>query len=327
MKINGGKFLITGGVSLIGSHITEQLLEAGAREIILFDNYSLGSPDLIKDLLKDKRIKLVRGDITRINELYDALEGVDGVFAAAAFLTLPFSENPALGLNVNVMGQLNVYEACRYQNVKKVIFSSSVATYGDPQPELTDEDGSFRFHTMQPASVLYGTTKIIGETLGRLYSSKHNVNSISLRYSTVYGERQHYRGINALYIIKTYDQLIAGEQPIIPGDGSEVHDYVHVADVARANLMAMESDVTGETFNVATGQATSLNRLVEIIGALVGSDIKPDYKETEGQVRVTTSSELNFSIEKIEQMLDWSPQVSIEDGIERVVRWRQGQSN
>lgn len=323
MKIKNGKFLITGGVSLIGSHISEQLLNAGAREIILFDNYSFGSTDLIQDLLKDKRIKLVRGDITKMNELYDALEGVDGVFAAAALLTSSFGQNPVMGLNVNVMGQLNVYEACRYQGVKKVIFSSSVSTYGDPQSELIDEETSFRFHTNTPASILYGSSKIIGETLGKFYSSKYGVQSIALRYATVYGERQHYRAINALYIIKTYDQIVAGKQPIIPGDGTEVHDYIHVADVAMANLMAMESDVTAETFNVATGQATSLNRLVEIITGLVGSDLKPDYQEFEGQARGTSSSQLNFSIEKIQRLLNWSPQIAIEDGIERVINWRQ----
>lgn len=325
MKIEGGKFLITGGVSLIGSHITEQLMAAGAREIVLFDNYSLGSPDMIKDILDDPRVKLVRGDITRINELYDALDGVDGVFAAAAFLTLPFSQNPGLGLTVNAIGQFNVYEACRYRGVKKVVFSSSVAAYGDPEPNLTDEDTPFRWHTMQPAGVLYGTTKILGETLGRLYSARHGVQSISLRYATVYGERQHYRGVNALYIIETYDKLVQGQRPVIPGDGSEVHDYVHVSDVARANLMAMASDVTGESFNVATGKATTLNRIVEIVAGVLGSDLKPEYRETAGQVRVTTSGVLDFSVAKIERMLGWTPQVSIEEGIERLVRWRQSQ--
>ncbi|MEW5423545.1 NAD-dependent epimerase/dehydratase family protein [Amorphus sp. 3PC139-8] len=326
MKIKDGKFLITGGVSLIGSHITEQLLAAGAGEVMLFDNYSLGSPDLIADLLKDERVTLVRGDITRINELYDALDGVDGLFAAAAFLTLPFSQNPGLGLNVNAIGQFNVFEACRYRGVKKVIFSSSVATYGDPESGLIDEDTPFRWHTMQPAGVLYGTTKILGETLGNLYSARHGVNSVSLRYATVYGERQHYRGVNALYIIKTYDELVQGRRPVIPGDGSEVHDYVHVADVARANLMAMESDVTGESFNVATGKATSLNRLVEIISDIIGTDLKPEYKETAGQVRVTTSSTLDFSIERIERAVGWKPEISIEDGIARLIRWRQSQA-
>ncbi|MAS04977.1 MAG: epimerase [Ahrensia sp.] len=325
MQIKDGKFVITGGISLIGSHIAEQLLEAGASEIVLFDNYSLGSTDMIGHLIGNPAIKLVRGDITRINELYDAFDGVSGVFATAGYLTLPFSQNPGLGITVNALGHYNILEASRYQGVGKVIFSSSVACYGDPEPGLIDEERPFRFHTMQPAGVMYGSTKILGETLGQLYSARHGVQSVSLRYATVYGERQHYRGVNALYIIDTFDKMAKGERPIIPGDGSEVHDYIHVADVARANVMAMESDVTAEAFNVATGKATSLNRLVEIIGKVIGADIKPEYKETAGQVRVTTSSALDFSIEKIDRMIGWKPQVSIEDGIERLIRWRQGQ--
>jgi len=325
MKIEDGKFLITGGVSLIGSHITESLLSRGAREVVLFDNYSLGSPDTIADLLGDPRVRLVRGDITRLNELYDALDGVDGVFAAAAFLTLPLSQNPMLGVGVNVMGQINVCEACRYRGVKKVIFSSSIATYGEPEPELVTEDTPFRWQGLQPGGVIYGSSKIIGENLGRLYESRYGLKSVSLRYATVYGERQHYRGVNALYIIETYDRLIAGQRPIIPDDGSEVHDYVHVADVARANVMAMESDVSGESFNVATGIPTSLNRLVEIVAGIVGSDLKPEYKNLPGQVRVTTTDKLDISIEKIGRVLGWRPQVGIEEGIARVIRWRQSQ--
>ncbi|MFY0634269.1 MAG: NAD-dependent epimerase/dehydratase family protein [Vannielia sp.] len=325
MQIKGNKFMVTGGVSLIGSHVTEQLLEAGASEVVLFDNYSLGTTEMIGHILEDSRVKLVRGDITRMNELYDALEGTSGIFAIAGFLTLPFSANPALGLTVNALGHVNVLEAARYRGVGKVIFSSSVATYGDPEPGPIDESRPFRFHTMTPPGVLYGSTKIIGEQLGRLYSERYGVQSVSLRYATVYGERQHYRGVNALYIIDTYDKLMRGERPQIPGDGSEVHDYIHVADVARANLMAMESDVTAEALNVATGQATSLNRLFQIIAGIVGSDLTPDYGDKAGAVRVTTSSELDFSIGKIKQMIGWEPQVSIEDGIARLIAWRKAQ--
>ncbi len=325
MKIKGGTFMVTGGISLIGSHVTEQLLEQGAKGVILFDNYSLGTTDMIGHILKDHRVRLVRGDITRVGELYNALDGVDGIFAIAGFLTLPFSANPELGITVNALGHVNVLEAARYRGVKKVIFSSSVATYGDPEPGLIDETRPFRFHIMTPPGVLYGSTKIMGEQLGRLYSDRYGVQSVSLRYATVYGERQHYRGVNALYIIDTYDKLMKGERPQIPGDGSEVHDYIHVADVARANLMAMDSDVTAEAFNVATGTATTLNRLFEIIAGIVGSDLTPEYGDKAGAVRVTTSSQLDFSIGKIGRMIGWKPEVSIEDGIARLIDWRRAQ--
>ncbi|WP_339948226.1 NAD-dependent epimerase/dehydratase family protein [uncultured Albimonas sp.] len=324
MTLKGGRFVVTGGISLIGSHVAEQLLAAGASHVALLDNFSLGSTEMIGHLLDDPRVTLVRGDITRLNELMDAFEGAAGVFAIAGFLTLPFSANPGLGIEVNALGHFNILEAARHRGVKKVVFSSSVATYGDPEPGLIDETRPYRFHTMSPPGVLYGATKIIGETLGRLYSDRHGVRSVSLRYATVYGERQHYRGVNALYIIEAYDRIARGEAPVIPGDGSEVHDYVHVSDVARANLMAMDSDVTGEVFNVATGKATSLNRLVEIVNEVTGANIAPVYQETAGAVRVTTSSELTFSIDKIAKAIGWAPEVSIEEGIARLIAWRRG---
>lgn len=323
MKIEGGKFIVTGGISLIGSHVADQLLAVGAGEVVLLDNFSLGSTDMIGHLLDDKRVSVLRGDITRLSELLNAFTGADGVFAIAGLLTLPFSKSPGLGIDVNALGHFNVLEAARHQGVRKVIFSSSVAAYGDPEPGLIDETRPYRFHTMSPPGVLYGATKIIGETLGRLYSDRHGVDCVSLRYSTVYGERQHYRGVNALYIMETYDKISRGEAPVIPGDGSEVHDYVHVSDVARANVMAMESDATGEAFNVATGQATSLNRLVEIICDVTGTDIRPVYRDKDGAVRVTTSSALDFSIEKIRKAIGWEPEVSIEEGIARLIAWRR----
>ncbi|MEL3888870.1 NAD-dependent epimerase/dehydratase family protein [Ferrovibrio sp. MS7] len=322
MKLNGGKFVVTGGASLIGSHVAEQLLEQGAAQVVLLDNYALGSPDTVRFLLGNPRVKLVRGDLLNVNELFDAFEGADGVFAIAGFLTLPLSQNPRLGLAVNVEGQQNLYEACRYRNVKKVVFSSSIAVYGDPAPGLIDEASASHLASFQPATALYACTKLIGENLGKLYSQRHGIQSISLRYATVYGERQHYRGINALYIMENYDRIKRGEAPVIPDDGLEVHDYVHVSDVARANLLAMASDVTGESFNVATGVATTLNRIVEILLQVSGSPLKPVYKQNTAQVRSSVTNELNFSRDKIASMLGWKPEVSIEDGIRRLLEWR-----
>lgn len=325
MKIAEGKFVVTGGASLIGSHVAEQLLSQGAREVVLLDNFSLGNPETVKSLVGNPRVKLLRGDILRINELYDAFEGCDGVFAIAGFLTLPLSQNPSLGLAVNVEGQVNIFEACRYRNVKKVVFSSSVAVYGDPAPGLVDEQAPAQLSSFQPAAALYACTKLIGENLCKLYSAKHGIQAIGLRYSTVYGERQHYRGVNALYIMENYDRIARGEAPVITGDGSEVHDYIHVADVARANVMAMASDVTGESFNVVTGVATSLNRLVEILLSITSSSLKPEFKTGGGSVRSSVTDQLDFSRAKIEKMLGWVPEVSIEEGIRRLLEWRKAQ--
>ena len=325
MDIAGGRFVITGGASLIGSHVADQLLAKGAREVVLLDNFSLGTPQAVAHLQGDDRVKLVRGDILRINELYDAFKGADGVFAIAGFLTLPLTQNPPLGLAVNVEGQVNVFEACRYAGVKKVIFSSSIAAYGEPGEALIDEDSPSNLAPFQPGAMLYSCTKLIGEALCKLYAARHGVQAVALRYSTVYGERQHYRGVNALYIIENYDRIVRGERPTLPGDGSEVHDYVHVADVARANVMAMASDVSGEVFNVVTGEQTTVKRIVEILLDITGSKLEPELKSAGGAVKSTSGSVLDLSREKIDKMLGWRPEVSIEAGLKRLIDWRKSQ--
>ncbi len=326
MRIAGNKFLITGGVSMIGAQITEHLLKADVREVVLFDNYSLSSPEMVGELARDPRVKLVRGDILRVNELFDALDGVGGVFATAGFLTLPLTLNPCLGIAVNVQGMVNVHEACRYRKVDKVVFSSSVATYGETGADTTEESSPWNWSKQQPGAALYGASKIMGENIGRLYEDRYGVKSISLRYSSVYGERQHLRAVNSVYIVDTYDRIARSERPIIPDDGLEVHDYIHVADIARANLMAMESDVSRESFTVATGEATTLNRLVEIILKITGSNLKPEYKTLQGKIRAATSKTMRFSNAKIARMIDWRPEIPLEDGIARLIRWRENEA-
>jgi UDP-glucose 4-epimerase len=326
MKIAGGKFVITGGASLIGSHVADALLAQGAGEVVLLDNFSLGTPETVAHLVGDARVALLKGDILRVNELYDAFKGASGVFAIAGFLTLPLSQNPPLGLAVNVEGQVNTFEAARYAGVKKVVFSSSIAAYGEPEGDkLIDESAPANLAGYQPGSMLYSCTKLIGEALCKLYSQKHGVDAIALRYATVYGERQHYRGVNALYIIQNWDRITRGERPVLPGDGSEVHDYIHVADVARANVMAMASDVTGEVFNTVTGVETTVKRIAEILLEIAGSDLAPVYADEAGAVKATSSASLKLSREKAKRMLGWEPEVSVEQGVRRLTKWIEAQ--
>jgi UDP-glucose 4-epimerase len=323
MDIKGGRFLLTGGASLIGSHVTGQLLDGGAATVVLFDNYSLGSPEIAAALGRDPRVQVVRGDILRPNELYDALDGIDGVFALAAFLTLPLSQNPVLGMDVNVRGMMNVLEACRYRGVKKVVFSSSVATFGDPDTTDVDEDTPFRWQKSQPATTLYGATKIIGECLGRLYKDRYGIDFVGLRYSTVYGERQHLRGINAIYIVEAYEAIKANQRPVLPGDGTQAYDYVYAGDVARANVMSMASAVSGESFIVATGVDTSLNEVVQILNKLTQKNLQPEYRTDPSKPRTAMKPKLGYSPAKAKRLLGWEPQVGIEQGIERLIAWTE----
>lgn len=321
MEIHGKQFLVTGGASLIGSHIADKLLAQGAKGVRLFDNLSLGSESAIAPLLADKRVEFVKGDILRPSQLMDAMNGIDGVFAVAGFLTLPLSKDPWTGIDVNVRGHQTLLDACRWSGVKKVVFSSSAAVYGVPMGGTIRETDPFNTQDLQPGGAIYGATKIIGEQLCRIYEQRFGLKFVALRYCTVYGERQHYRGVNALYVIEAYDRIKKGLSPILPGNGKEVHDYVYVGDVARANVMAMNSDVSGESFTIATGVETTLNDLVAIILDLAGSKLKPEYKDDPTRFRFTATEELRYSREKAERLLGWKPEVGVREGVRRLIEW------
>ena len=194
-EIAGSRFLITGGVSLIGSHITDALLAAGAIEVRLFDNLALGTPEMIRHLEGDPRVTLIRGDVLRLNELIDAAQNVTGVFALAAFLTLPLSRNVPLGIAVNTQGVVNTLEAARIAHAEAghsfvVDFHLWHVDGGDDH-----EETPFTSAGQQPATNLYGTSKLMGEALCAHYAKAYRVEYNALRFSSVYGERQHARAV------------------------------------------------------------------------------------------------------------------------------------
>ena len=321
--LSSGKFVIVGGASLLGSHIGEQLLAAGARQVVLVDNFSLGTPDSVQFMLADKRCTLVRGDMLRLNELFDPFSDADGVFAVAGFLGMPMAANPWMGLDVNVRGMQNLLEASRVQRVKKVVFSSSVGIYGVVGDSMVDEDAPFRWQSLSPSVQMYGATKIIGESLGRIYKDKYGLDFMGLRYTSVYGERQHVRAINATRIMEAYASIKAGKRPVLPGNGSQVNDFVYVGDVASANLMAMESDATCEGINIATGVQTSLNRMVQIINDVCKTDLLPEYRDDPSRPVVNATTTLSFSREKAKRLIGWEPKVPVEEGIRRLIEWNE----
>jgi UDP-glucose 4-epimerase len=323
-EIAGARFLITGGVSLIGSHITDALLAAGAVEVRLFDNLALGTPDMIRHLEGDPRVTLVRGDVLRLNELIDATQNITGVFALAAFLTLPLSRNVPLGIAVNTQGVVNTLEAARIAHAKRVILSSSISAYGTSTADSITEETPFTGAGQQPATNLYGASKLMGEALCAHYAKAYRVEYNALRFSSVYGERQHARAVNAVFIAEAYDAISRGERPVILGDGREVHDYVYVTDVANACLAAMSSRSSGNVLNVATGVDTNLNRVVELLlAACATPNLTPEHREDTRAVKSASVDHLRFSRAKAEKAIGWQPKVPIEEGIKRYVAWRR----
>lgn len=329
MQIDGKRFLLTGGASMIGTRTTELLLAQGAREVVLFDNLSFDKPDgTVATLCATGRVTLVQGDVLDPKALALACQGVDGVFALAGFMSAGIAKDPALGLDVNIRGTHHVLQACVARKVARLVFASSSAAYGyGAIGGAIREEEPFHSDRVPAPPALYGASKVIGEQLCHLYRAQHGLPFVALRYSTVYGERQHYRSTNALYIIEAYDRVARGEPPILYGDGSETKDFVYVGDVARANVLAMASDATGEAFNISGGRELTTRYLAETILRIAGSTLVPEYRTvpTSG-FRITTDGPFHYDNAKAQRMLGWSPEVSIEDGIARMIAWRRASS-
>jgi UDP-glucose 4-epimerase len=323
----GMTYLITGGASLIGSHIADRLLADGAREVRLLDNYSLGTPATIAHLDGNPRVKAVRGDILRLPDLLEATTGVDGVFALAGFLTLPMSQDPLGGLSVNVIGMANTLEACRFSAVRRLIFSSSVAVYGNAPTFPITEETAYVSTGLQPPSLLYSASKLLGEATCARYAKVHGVQWNALRFASVYGERQHARAVNAVFVARVCDQVRHGHAPVIEGDGTEVHDYVYVTDVADACVLAMCSDSHGNALNIATGVDSTSTQVAETALKLCGrGDLKPEYREDRRAVRSAAGTRLGFSVTKAAREIGWTPRVSLEDGMRRLLAWQRTQA-
>ncbi len=204
--------------------------------------------------------------------------------------------------------------------MKKIIFSSSVGVYGAAVDDPTDEETPLRWQQIPSASVLYGASKVVGEGLARCYHERYGLDFVALRYSGVYGERQHGRAVVGGHIAETCARVIRGEPPIINGDGLHVHDYIYAGDVARANLMAMESAVTSEGMNICSGVDTPQLRVAEIVMQACGSTLKPEHRSLV-VTRLPPTTKQAYSREKAKRLLDWELVVSIEEGIGKVLKW------
>ena len=323
MIIKGKRFLIAGGASLIGSHLADALLQAGAGEVVLFDNFSLGSPEVISALSQKSSIRVIKGDVLKLIQVYETMKDADGVFLLAAYLTLPLSQSPAMGAEVNVMGVVNILEASRLLGGKKVVLASSIAVYGTNVDGVVEESTPFGSAGVSPAYGAYAASKLMGEHLGRLYSQKYSVDFCSVRFSTVYGENQHNRGINALYIVEAIQDVKESRAPKIRDAGTEAHDYIHAGDAATGALLAMEKGRSGQSYNLATGRSTSVKELVDLVLQEFGSNLKPERITDGRSARSTAHADLHISNTLARNELGWEPRVTLPDGISRLRKWME----
>lgn len=292
------KIIVTGGAGFIGSHIVDALIDEGY-EVHIIDNLSAGKMENVNKLATFHNV-----DICDREKLVEIFKGATYVFHEAALPRVQYSiENPIETNKVNVDGLLNVLEASRINGVKRLIFASSSSIYGDPDSLPTSENA--QINPMSP----YATHKYIGEVYLKLYSKIYNLETVCLRYFNVYGPRFDPDGAYPL-VIGFFLKLRSEGKPLsITGDGSQTRDFVHVRDVARANLLAMKSEKVGngEVINIGGGKRYSINEIAEMIGGeveYVSPRIEPHDTEAE--------------IKKAEEILNWEPSITLEEGIKEL---------
>ena len=312
-QISGARFLITGGAGFVGSTIADQLIAAGASEVRIIDNFVRGTWSNVKSALASGKVKVTEGDI-RDADLVDRLtDGVDYVFHQAALRITRCAEAPREATEVLMTGTLNVLESAVRHKVKKIVAASSASVYGEPSYLPIDEAHPFNNRTM------YGAGKVANEQMYRAYYTTSGLPYVALRYFNVYGPRMDLTGVYTEVLIRWLDAIEAGKPPLIFGDGEQSMDFVFINDVARANILSLQSDVTDEVFNVGTGVQTNLNQLCAALLKISGSSLKPEYREARAVANVTRR---RAAIEKAEKMLGFRATISLEDGLRQLTEWR-----
>jgi UDP-glucose 4-epimerase len=313
-KIRGAKVLVVGGAGGIGSHLVDALVDEGA-VISVYDKFTRGNLANLEWARQNAELNIVEGDITDAEALKRACQGIDYVFHLAAVWMADCQRSPRLGMEINVGGTFNVLEAAQAGGVRKVIFSSAGAVYGEPVYAPVDED-----HPLNPAN-MYAASKIAGEKFCEAFYQTYGLNYVALRYWNVYGPRVDTPGKGTQIIPRWLDLIEQGQAPVIHGDGRQTMDFVHVRDVARANVLACKSPVTNEVFNVGSGVETSARELAELLISLTETKLQPVHKmQTTSGHHVTRRW---CSAKRASLLLNFRAEVCLCEGLQNLIRWRR----
>lgn len=312
--LRGKTICVIGGAGFIGSHVVDELLTHDVREVIVYDNFCRGSLDNLQPALRDPRVRIFEtgGDILQSDILGAAVKESQCVIHLAALWLLQCHEFPRAAFDVNVQGTFNVLEACRDHGIERLVYSSSASVYGDAVELPMTESHPFNNTTF------YGATKIAGEAMVRAFADRYGISVAMLRYMNVYGARQDYKGTYIAVIMKILDRLDRGLSPILHGDGSAAYDFIYVSDCARANVLALQSDRSGEAYNVGSGTQTSLRELTELLLELRATSVPIEY---EPQTRIFVTNRVGCP-RKAEAELGFRTSVTLRDGLERLIAWR-----
>jgi UDP-glucose 4-epimerase len=312
-----GRVLVTGGAGAIGSTVTDELVLAGAKEVVVLDNLVRGRRENLAWAEANGNVRFVDGDIRDRALVRELMAGIDTVFHLAAIRITQCAEEPRLALEVLVDGTYNVFESASEARVRKVVASSSASIYG-----LAEEFPTTETHHPYANDTLYGAAKTFNEGLLKSFRAMYGLDYVALRYFNVYGPRMDVHGLYTEVLVRWMERIAAGERPLILGDGSQTMDFVYMQDIARANLLAARSDLSEGVFNVASGTETSLLELAQMLLGVMGSDLAVEHgppRAVNGVTRRLADTSRAF------EQLGFRAEIGLEEGLRRLVDWWQGE--
>lgn len=314
-RLENKTILVTGGAGFIGSHTIEQLLKSNVKHIKVLDNLATGKMENIQHLLDGyANFEFIPGDIINIDDCKRAVQHVDVICHLAALISVPLSiEEPLLTHQINATGFLNILIAAKEVGIKRIVYASSAAVYGDDDtlPKIEDKIGNI----LSP----YGATKFVNEIYANLFTKCYGLECIGLRYFNVFGMRQDPSGPYAAAVPKFIQCVQNNDIPIIYGDGNNTRDFVYIDNIVNANILAMttnNSKCYGKVFNIGTGEHVTILNLFQIIKKEYSSDIEPTFRD-----KRNGDIEHSFpNIGKATENLEYTPSISIENGIKQLIK-------
>jgi UDP-glucose 4-epimerase len=312
--LRGGRVLITGGAGAVGSNLADQVVRAGAEEILVLDNFVRGRRENLAWALANGSVDLIEGDIRDRDLVADVMQGVDVLFHMAALRITQCAAEPRTALEVMVDGSYNVLEAATQAGVRKVVAASSASAYGLAVDFPTSET-----HHPYANDTLYGAAKVFLEGLLRSMHAMNGLDYVALRYFNVYGKRMDIHGVYTEVLVRWMERIEAGTPPLILGDGSQTMDFVNIEDVARATLLSAQAGVSDEVFNVASGTETSLLELAQMLLKVMDrEDLDIEFGPERGVNKVPRRlADTTLARER----LGFEAEIGLEDGLRRLVEW------
>ncbi len=309
----GARVLVTGGAGTIGSTLVDQLLGAGVEHVDVLDNLTRGRRANLDEALVTGKVTLVQGDVGDRDLVQDMTRGKDLVSHQAAIRITQCAEDPRLALEVLVDGTFNVLEAAASHGVNKVIAASSASVYG-----LAETFPTHEMHHHHDNDTFYGAAKTFNEGMLRSFRAMSGMDFVALRYFNVYGPRMDVHGLYTEVLVRWMERIADGKPPLIFGDGQQTMDFVCTPDIARANVLAMGSDVVDGVYNIASGQETSLLQLAEALLRAMDSDLPVEHGPDRAVNGVTRRL---ANTRRAREDLSFEARIGLDEGLRMLVEW------